>query len=120
MDDPAERWGVISKFYKETGHLNPDDPSSAMLSIVEWIARQSWSCNLYPGTSHDWLCVALRPGYDPATFASFAILADGQFVSELWAHGARHSTRKCPLSEARGTVTNAIQALTLLDKSHGG
>jgi hypothetical protein len=74
-----------------------------MVGLTTWVAEQPFAAPLFPGTSHEWLCVHLHAGYNPdLPFFSCGARSDGQFECELWAAVGRSRGQKVvPFGQAR-------------------
>jgi hypothetical protein len=84
--DPVQRWHSISEFYVEFAAMPHWEFLAPMVGLTEWVAKQPFVAKIFPGTSHEWLCVHLHTGYNPdLPFFSCGVREDGQFECELWA-----------------------------------
>jgi hypothetical protein len=112
-EDPAARWQSIRDWYDELARAPGWEFLGPMVELTGWVARQPWAAGLFPNTSHEWLCVKLKPGYDPdRPFFSCGARADGQFECELWAAVGRTLERRLfPLSEAQSAFWNFARRL---------
>jgi hypothetical protein len=112
-EDPAVRWQSIRDWYDEFARTPGWEFLRPMVDLTDWVAQQPWAARLFPSTSHEWLCVALKPGFDPAAplFACCA-RADGLFECRLWGAGARQpAERRLPMEEARSAFWNSVRRL---------
>jgi hypothetical protein len=112
-DDPVLRWRAISDWYAEFAakpHWEFLDP---MVGLTGWVAEQPFAASLYPGTSHECLCVHLHTGYNPRLpFFSCAPRGEGQFEFELWAAvGSSLDRRVTALDQVRETFTEFVRLL---------
>lgn len=100
---PAVRWRAIVAFYTEFAAMIDWEHHHAMVGLAEWAAAQPMAAGLYPGTSHEWLVVGLRPGYRPERpFVSCRLRPDGPFECELWTKvGHRLRAWAGPMEQAR-------------------
>ncbi len=93
--DAVQRWQSISSWYSEFASMTHWDFLLPMVGLTAWVSGQPFAAALYPGTSHEWLCVHLQPGYHPdQPFLSCGVRPDGQFECELWAQVGRSRERK--------------------------
>ena len=112
-EDPVQRWRSISDWYAEFaakpywGFLAP------MVGLTAWVAEQPFAAPLFPGTSHEWLCVHLHTGYYPdLPFFSCGARGDGEFECELWAAvGRSRGKRVVPLGQAREAFAEFVGLL---------
>lgn len=78
--DPVARWQAVSAWYREFVSANGWVFLLPMAELAEWISKQSFAAPLFPSTSHQWLCVALHPDFDPDAAKFFCCTRpDGQF-----------------------------------------
>jgi hypothetical protein len=114
--DPVQRWQSISDFYAEFAGLLHWELLQPMVSLAAWVGQQPYAAQLYPGTSHEWLCVDLLPGYDPdRAFFSCGARPGGQFECELWASVGRSLGQQVvPLDEARTLFMEFVGRLTAI------
>jgi hypothetical protein len=84
-----------------------------MVDLTGWAAQQPWAARLFPSTSHEWLCVKLKPGFDTdEPFFSCVARADGQLYFKLWkSNGNQLEKQKFPVSEAQSKFWNFVQRL---------
>ncbi len=108
--EPVQRWQSISKWYAEFASMGGWEFLQPMVGLTAWISEQPLAAQLYPSTSHEWLCVHLLPGYNPdQPFFSCGARADGQFECELWAKVAQSLSRQLvPLDSASALVTEFV------------
>jgi hypothetical protein len=98
----SEAWASIVAFYEDLAGATGWSDQSFMVEFSRWAAAQPWSRELYPNTSHQWLCVKQGSGYHPdEPFVSAAVRADGQFECEHWSKvGVLRRSRVCPIEKA--------------------
>jgi hypothetical protein len=78
--DPTERWRSVSDWYAEFAALQGWEFLAPMVGFARWVGSQPFAAALYPFTSHEHLCIRLRPGYFPDEPLIFALARpDGQF-----------------------------------------
>ena len=93
--DSVLRWQSISDWYAEFATQLHWEFLAPMVGLTAWVAEQPFAAPLFPGTSHEWLCVDLHTGYNPdLPFFSCGARADGQFECELWAAVGRSRVLK--------------------------
>ena len=93
--DSVLRWQSISDWYAEFATQLHWEFLAPMVGLTAWVAVQPFAAPLFPGTSHEWLCVHLHTGYNPdLPFFSCGARADGQFECELWAAVGRSRVLK--------------------------
>jgi hypothetical protein len=111
--DPVRRWRSISDWYAEFAAKPHWGFLAPMVGLTAWVAEQQFAAPLFPSTSHEWLCVDLRPGYNPdLPFFSCGARGDGQFECELWAAvGSSRGRRVVPLDQARGVFAEFVALL---------
>jgi hypothetical protein len=63
--DPVQRWRSIADWYAEFAAMRNWEFLAPMVALTAWVAEQPFAAPLFPGTSHEWLCVHPRPGYNP-------------------------------------------------------
>ena len=112
-ENPMVRWQSISDWYDEFASEQGWEFLRPMVELTAWVAQQPWAAVLFPSTSHEWLCVTLKPGGDPdAPFFSCGAGSDGQFDCELWAAGGRRLERRLfPMNEAQSAFWNFVRRL---------
>jgi hypothetical protein len=82
--DPVQRWRSISDWYADFAAQPHWGFLSPMVGLTAWVAEQPFAVPLFPGTSHEWLCVGMHTGYNPdRPFYSCGVRSDGQFECEL-------------------------------------
>lgn len=82
--DPTERWRAVSEWYAALASERHWEFLAPMVDFTEWVGSQSFAAMLYPNTSHEHLCVRLRPGHLPDGPVIFAgVRPDGQFECGL-------------------------------------
>jgi len=111
--DPVRRWQSISDWYAEFAAQPHWELLAPMVGLTAWVAVQSFAAPLFPGTSHEWLCVQLHTGYNPdPPFFSCGARADGQFECELWvAVGRSRGRRVVPFDQARKVFGEFVASL---------
>ena len=111
--DPVQRWRSISDWYSEFAAMPHWEFLAPMVGLTAWVAEQPFAAPLFPGTSHEWLCVHLHTGYKPELpFFSCGARGDGQFECELWAAvGRSRGRRVVPLDQARYVFAEFVALL---------
>ena len=111
--DTVKRWQSISEWYAEFANLPGWEFLQPMIGITAWVGEQPFGARLYPGTSHEWLCVDLHPGYNPEQpFFSCVTKADWQFECTLWERvGRRLSRQIVPIDQAQLLFTDYVGKL---------
>jgi hypothetical protein len=111
--DPVKRWQSISNWYAEFAAKPYWEFLAPMVGLTAWVAEQPFAAPLFPGTSHEWLCVHLHAGYDPdRPFFSCGARGDGLFVCVLWAAvGRRRGKRLVPLDQTREVFAEFVGLL---------
>jgi len=130
--DPVRMWHTMSDWYAEFAAKQNWGFLLPMVELTKWVADQPFAAQLFPGPSHEWLCVHLRPGYNPdLPFFSCVAQEDKKFKCELWAEvGQSLDSRVVPLAEAHevfekfvglllGVSERAIQTTQGTDKGQG-
>lgn len=111
--DPVKRWRAIIDFYTEFSAVQHWEFLAPMVQLAVWLSDQPMAARLYPGTSHEWLCVSLVPGYNPdLPFFSCGTRGEGMFECELWkAVGRRWGKRLFPWEEATKAFAEFVKDL---------
>ena len=112
--NPAERWNAIRDWYDDFASSDPAwEHLRPMVDLAAWVAQQPWAESLYPFTSHQWLCVKLRPGHVPDLnfFACGPLHDKGLFKFELVVRDRPIERKLFPLVEARSTFWNFVRRL---------
>jgi hypothetical protein len=111
--DPVQRWWSISEWYTEFAAMRHWEFLAPMVELTAWVAEQPFAASLFPGTSHEWLCVHLHSGYDPdRPFLSCGVRGGGQFECELWAAvGRSRGKRLVPFGQAREVFAEFVGLL---------
>src|SRR4051812_2668005 len=60
--DATVRWQSIGDFYDDFVRDVGWESLRPMVDLTEWVGQQPWAANLFPSTTHAWLCVKLKPG----------------------------------------------------------
>ena len=112
-ENPKARWESISDWYLEFATNQGWEFTRPMAELTTWVAHQEWAASVFPFTSHESLCVKVKPGYDPDTpFFSCQPRRDGQFEFELWAAVGRSLERRVfPVSEVQSAFANFVRRL---------
>jgi hypothetical protein len=114
-ENPTVRWHSIRDWYDEFARDPYWEFLRPMVGLTDWVARQPWAIRLFPNTSHQWLCVKLKPGYHPdMPFVTCGARSDGQFLCELWTEAGLRERRLFPLSEAQSAFWNFVRRLEAL------
>lgn len=66
--DPMRRWQSISDWYVEFAAMSGWEFLHPMVALTAWAGKQPFASQLYPGTSHEYLCVNLLPGCRTGSF----------------------------------------------------
>ena len=111
--DPMRRWQSISEWYVEFAAMSGWEFLHPMVALTAWAGKQPFASQLYPGTSHEYLCVHLLPGYNPdQPFFSCGVGSDGQFRCELWARVSQSACRKSvPIDQAQSLFVEFVSKL---------
>ncbi len=111
--DPIQRWRSITEFYEEFAVKPHWEFLLPMVALTSWVAEQPFAAPLYPGTSHEWLCVDLHIGYNPdLPFFSCGVRSDGRFECELWVSvGSSQDRRVVALDQAREVFAEFVVLL---------
>lgn len=113
--EPWERWKAVSDWYTAFASERDWEFLAPMASFASWIGSQPFAAQLYPGTSHQWLHVQLRPGYLPDEPGIVAcVRPDGQFECRL--HGRKGHLlvrRTSPIESAPDVFASALIRLGL-------
>jgi hypothetical protein len=111
--DAVRRWQSISNRYAEFAAQPHWDFLAPMVGLTAWVAVQPFAASLFPGTSHEWLCVHLHTGYNPnLPFFSCGARGDGQYECELWAAvGRSWGKRVVPFNQAREVFAEFVASL---------
>lgn len=112
-ENPTVRWQSIRDWYDEFARSPGWEFLRPMVELTDWVAQQPWAARLFPNTSHEWLCVKLKPGYDPdAPFFACGARSDGQFECTLCAKvGHDLEKRRFPIEEAQAAFWNFVRRL---------
>ena len=112
-ENPTVRWQSIRDWYDEFARSAGWEFLQPMVKLTDWVAQQPWAALLFPNTSHAWLCVKLKPGYDPdLPFFACGVRSDGQFECTLYAKVGRNlERRRFPMEEAQFAFWNFVQRL---------
>jgi|SRR5579871_5221352 len=115
--DPIQLWQSISAWYAEFASMHNWEYLIPMVALTTWIGEQPFATNLYPSTSHEWLCVHLVPGFNrDQSFFSCCVKAGGEFECEAWAKVGQSLCRKSvPLDQDRMLFTEFVGKLTGAD-----
>src|SRR4051794_16787924 len=113
--EPSMRWSAIVDFYADLAGHPGWEYVAPMVDFARWAASRPSAVVLYPYTSHQWLCVALRAGYRPdEPFVAAGVRPDGLFQCELWGRvGHRRHSRVCPITAAPDVFESSIIRLGL-------
>jgi hypothetical protein len=119
--DPVRRWRSIADWYAEFATMRHWEFLAPMVGLSSWVGEQPFAASLFPGTSHEWLCVHLRPGYNPdLPFFSCGARADGEFECELWAAvGRSQGSRVTPFGQAREVFAEFVGQLHQIGRIAG-
>jgi hypothetical protein len=121
-EGPEIRWQSIRDFYDEFAREQGWEFLRPMAELSAWVAHQPWAAELYPSTSHEWLCVKLKPGYDcDVPFFACGARPDGQFECTLCAKvGHDLERRRFPIEEAQTAFWNFVRRLSAYARRPGG
>jgi len=113
--EPMERWRAVSDWYAAFASEQHWEFLAPMVSLTEWIGSQPFAAALYPHTSHEHLCVQLRPGYLPDEPFIFAcVRSDGQFECGFQGRKGRLLARRTsPIESAHDVFASALIRLGL-------
>jgi hypothetical protein len=113
-ENPVERWNAIRDWYDEFASSDPAwEHLRPMVELAAWVAEQSGAGSLYPVTSHQWLCVKLKPGhvFELDFFACAPRHLDGQFECTLSVRGRQIEKKVYPIAEAKSAFWNFVRRL---------
>ena len=115
--DSVERWLSVSQRYADFAYPKAWEFLQPMIELSAWVGEQSFAAQLYPSTSHEWLCVHLLPGYNrDQPFFACVSRADKQFECHLLAKsGHSLEQRLVSLSEARSLFKGFVDKLLLVN-----
>jgi hypothetical protein len=102
--DPIQRWQAIVDFYADFAGMPGWEFLRPMIDLTEWIKNQSWAGQLFPGTSHEWLCVSCAPDrFAWSPFFSVCSLSNGSFRFQLRAEvGSRpRFSQDCTIADGK-------------------
>jgi hypothetical protein len=124
FDDPdaVKRWNAASTWYANFEKRYAGwDFLRPMADLSGWIGEQTFGSQIYPGTSHEWLCVAMLPDF-PLDHPFFACCTqkDGKFDCHLWnkVGGMILSRDVVPLKEDRVLFSRYVDRLAVAESEN--
>ncbi len=114
--EPTERWGAVPEWYAAFASERHWEFLTPMVGFTRWVGSLPIAAMLYPHTSHEYLCVQLRPGHLPDEPLVFAcVRPDGQFECGLQGcKGQLLSCRTSPIESAHDAFASALIGLGLV------
>jgi len=113
--EPMERWQAVADWYAAFSSERHWEFLAPMANFSRWIGSQPFAALLYPHTSHQYLCVQLRPGYHPDEPSIVAcVRVDGQFECGLRGRKGQLLVRRTsPIESARDVFASTLIRLGL-------
>lgn len=112
-ENPAERWKEIEDFYVEFTVTPHWEFLAPMIDFVKHLAAHPRRSELWPTTSHEWLCISAVAGYHPDT-PGFSFRPDGAegYRFQYYGRTGRLSfARSCPATEALDFLDRLVDRL---------
>jgi hypothetical protein len=111
--DPIRRWKAVSDWYAEFSAMHGWEFLSPMVELATWVGSQPFASQLFPGTSHEWLCVELSSEYN-LDMPSFSCVTtpDGKFECRYFSRATHsHCREQCPLEWSQKLFAACVEQL---------